>query len=456
MSRHQSPGRREFLRTGARLSLLGSAAPFAMNLAAIGAASAQSAGEYRAVVCVFLYGGNDHFNTVIPYDAPGYETYRSARSTIARPRDVLVPLRTEAGQAPLALPPELASLAARYNTGQMAIVANVGPLVEPTTLAQYKAGSVALPPKLFSHNDQQSIWQASEPEGAQFGWGGRMGDLLASGNSNPTFTCISVSGNAVWLSGRSATQYQVTPGGAIAVDALQRGDVFGSQRGSQLLSRMVSSTSARQYALERDYVAVTRRSIAAQAQLADGLAKAPAVNTPFPANNALASQLRMVARTIAARGALGVTRQVFFVSLGGFDHHFGLNASHPGLLKSVGDALEAFYLSTVELGVQNQVTSFTASDFGRALLSNGDGSDHGWGSHHFVVGGAVRGGKVYGRFPTAGVGTEADAGQGRLIPSTAVEQYAATLAGFMGLSPAQQREALPNLGRFSAGNLNFV
>jgi uncharacterized protein (DUF1501 family) len=455
---HSKPGeasRREFLRTGARLSLLGSAAPFALNLSGIGAASAQSATDYKALVCVFLFGGNDHFNSVIPYDPAEYAVYRTARSTIARTRESLLPLRTTSGQAPLAMPPELAALAARYNGGQLAIVANVGPMNEPTTLAQYNAGSVSLPAKLFSHNDQQSTWQASAPEGAQFGWGGRFGDLLAANNGNATFTCMSVSGNAVWLSGRESTQYQVTPAGAVAVGALDRASSFGSPNSGELLRRMVSQSTQRNM-LERDYSAVVRRSLAAQGQLTSALAAAAPVTTVFPAGNPLAAQLRMVARSIAARQALGVKRQVFFVSMGGFDHHFGLNDSHPGLLQQVAEAMDAFYLSTVELGVQNQVTAFTASDFGRALQSNGDGSDHGWGGHHFVLGGAVRGGRVYGSMPTAALGTNTDAGQGRLLPTTAVDQYAGTLAGFMGLNAAQQLQALPNLGRFSSAGLDFV
>jgi len=455
MTNPSRASRREFLRAGTRLSLLGGAAPFALNLAALGAASAQSATDYKALVCIFLYGGNDHFNTVIPYDPTEYGVYRTARSTIARARESLVPLRVTAGQSPLAMPPELAALAARYDSGQLAIVANVGPLNEPTTLAQYNARSVSIPAKLFSHNDQQSTWQASAPEGAQFGWGGRIGDLLASSNGNQTFTCVSVSGNAVWLSGRDSTQYQVTPAGAVTVNALQRPDSFGSPNAADLLRRMVSQ-SARQNALERDYATVVRRSLSARGQLVDALATAPALTTAFPTDNGLAAQLRMVARSIAARQALGVRRQVFFVSLGGFDHHFGLNGSHPGLLKVVADALDAFYQSTVELGVQNQVTTFTASDFGRGLLSNGDGSDHGWGGHHFVMGGAVRGGKVYGRWPTVAVNTATDAGQGRLLPTTSVDEYAGVLGGFMGLTPTQRREALPNLGRFSSTNLDFV
>ena len=446
--------RRQFLRTTSTLGVLGSAAPFAMNLAAIGAASAEAAADYKALVCVFLYGGSDCANTVVPYDPAAYETYRNARPEIARTRESLVALRTAAGEAPLALPPELAALAQRYNDGQMAIVGNVGPLVAPLNRAQWEARSVPVPAKLFSHNDQQSTWQASAPEGAKDGWGGRIGDVIAAGNSNQTFTAMSVSGNAVWLSGQASSQYQVTPAGAVEVAAIGRASLFGSAQAPALLKQMIGQTGTQ--ALARDYTAVTRRSIDAQKQLATALAATPALATAFPADNGLAAQLRMVARSIAARDALGAKRQVFFVSLGGFDHHAGLNGGHPALLKTLADALDAFYLATVELGVQNQVVTFTASDFGRALASNGDGSDHGWGSHHFVLGGAVRGGKVYGRFPTVATGTDTDAGQGRLIPTTAVDQYAGTFANFMGLTGTQRADVLPNIGRFATPSLDFA
>lgn len=446
--------RRQFLRTSSALGALGSATPFALNLAALGAASAQTATDYKAIICVFLYGGNDSANTVIPYDPAAYQTYRTARPEIARARDTLVPLRASAGESPLAMPPELAALAQRYNDGQLAIVANVGPLVAPLGRSQWEARSVPVPSKLFSHNDQQSTWQASAPEGAQYGWGGRIGDIIAAGNMNQTFTAMSVSGNAVWLSGQNTTQYQVTPAGAVEIAAIGRGALFGSTQAPALLQQMITKTNS--HAMARDYSAVTRRSIDAQKQLVTALGAAPALATSFPADNGLAAQLRMVARSIASRNALGVKRQVFFVSLGGFDHHAGLNSGHPSLIKQVADAMDAFYRATIELGVQDQVVTFTASDFGRALASNGDGSDHGWGAHHLVLGGAVKGGKVYGQFPTVAIGTDTDAGQGRLIPTTAVDQYAGTFASFVGLSAGQRADVLPNIGRFASSTLDFV
>ncbi len=441
--------RREFLRWSAGLAALGGATPFALNLAAISAASAQSATDYKALVCVFLFGGNDNANTVIAYDSTSYAQYRRLRGAIARERNTLLPLTTVTshGGRQFALPPELKPLADLYAARRVAIVANVGPLLRPTTRVQFESRSVPLPPKLFSHNDQQSVWQASVPEGAAFGWGGRLADLLAATNQKATFTSISVAGNAVWASGQSVQQLQVGPGGAVAVNPLATRSVFGSEAAPALLRRLV--TDRREHVLMDDYARLVQRALTANSDLRAAAAATPALQTAFPAENGLAAQLAMVARLIAARTQLGARRQVFFVALGGFDHHAFLTSGHPPLLKQVADALAAFDAALGELNVRNQVTTFTASDFGRALLSNGDGSDHGWGSHHFVMGGAVRGGDIVGRMPEMALGGDDDAGQGRLIPTLSVEQYAASLGRWLGLSDSQLAEALPNLRQFS-------
>jgi len=324
--------------------------------------------------------------------------------------------------------------------------------VQPVTKAQYTAGSVPLPPKLFSHNDQQSYWQSESPEGAASGWGGRMGDLFASGNGNATFTAISVAGNAVYLSGKSAVQYQVSPSGSVPFTGLQS-PLFGSASCSSALQQVM--TASRVNWFENEYARVAARSIAANSQVTAALSGV-SVATPFPSGNALGDQLKMVARLIAARSSLGAKRQVFFVSISGFDTHDSLLAVHPGLMKSVGDAMGAFYQATVELGVANQVTSFTASDFGRTLVSNNDGSAHGWGSMHFVLGGAVTGQSFVGTPPVIANNGPDDVGQGRLLPSLAVDQYAATLAAWFGVSSTDLVSVLPNLSRFNTPNLGFM
>lgn len=445
---NHNASRRNFLAWSARMAALGTGAPFAMNLAALGAASAQTASDYKALVCVFLYGGNDNHNTVIPYDAASYTGYQQARGGIALARNTLLPLTpiSNQGGRQFALPPELLPLGALFDAGRAAIVANVGPLLRPTTQAQYQARSVPLPPKLFSHNDQQSVWQASVPEGAQYGWGGRIGDVLASANAKSTFTSISIAGNAVWASGQSTQQYQVGPGGAIAVNALANASLFGSASAPQLLRRLVADQ--RTHVLQNDHTRLIQRALTANQDLRDAMAGVPELQTVFP-ESSLASQLKMAARLIAVRDKIGAKRQVFFVSLGGFDHHAFLSNGHPPLLGQLAAALGAFDAALGELNVRTQVATFTASDFGRSLVSNGDGSDHGWGAHHFVVGGAVKGRDIYGQFPTVAVGTNEDAGQGRFIPTTSVDQYAASFARWMGLSDAQLTDVLPNLQYFS-------
>ena len=457
MTTHKLPQlqRREFLRRSSALGIAGTAAPWALSLAGIGEAAAATApGDYKALVCVFLYGGNDYGNTLVPYDQPSYDAYAAIRQTLATPRDTLTAtaLAPAVGGRQMALAPQLGKLKGLWDAGKLAVQLNVGTLVQPTTLAQYKAQSVPLPPKLFSHNDQQSVWQASSPEGATSGWGGRMGDLFLSGNGTSTFTCINVSGNAVFVSGQQAVQYQVSTGGAVAINGITK-PLFGSQACADALRGLI--TSDRSHWMESELNRVVKRSVDAQVAVSSSLASLPAMATAFDTTSSLSNQLQAVAKLIAARQGLGATRQVFFVSIGGFDTHDFLVTQHPGLLTSVNDALASFYAATVELGVANQVTTFTASDFGRTLTSNGDGSDHGWGSHHFVLGGAVKGGRFVGTLPSVSVNGPDDVGQGRLLPTTGVDQLAATLATWMGVSATDLPRVLPQINNYSTRDLGY-
>ena len=452
--------RRQFLQNAAHLSVAGTAAPFALNLAGIGAAAAQTATDYRALVCVFLYGANDHNNTVIPYDAASFAAYTSARATIARPFADLLPLTsinplpgTNAGRQ-FALAKELAPLKTIWDAGKLGIVANVGPLIVPTTKTQYTNLSVPLPPKLFSHNDQQSVWQASAAEGAINGWGGRMGDLMASQNTNTVFTCNSITGSAVFLAGQSTISYQLGTSGSVAITGT-KGTLFGSASASGSLKSLVTAGGSNIFT--QDLAETTQRSIDADASLATALATAPDLTLPADlANSSLAAQLRVVARMIASRTQLGAMRQVFLVSLGGFDTHDYQLINQPALHTQVASALSYFYNATVALGVADKVTTFTGSDFGRTLTSNGDGSDHGWGSHHFVMGGAVRGQQYFGTFPIMGINNNDEVGSGRLLPSTSVDQYAATLARWFGVSDTDLKLVVPNIINFSSSNLGFM
>jgi uncharacterized protein (DUF1501 family) len=455
MSTTTNPGRRQFLNTAGALSVLGAGSPLALNLAGIGAAAAQTAAsDYRALVCVFQFGGNDQTNTVVPDDAAEYAAYRNARAGIAREQADLISLGPVAAQGgrSFALPKELAPLATLYAQGAAAIVANVGPLVVPTTRTEYRNASVPLPPKLFSHNDQQSVWQSSAAEGSTVGWGGRFGDLLAAANGNPTFTAVSVSGAALLLAGEQILQYQVGSGGPVTINALS-GNPFGSSAAAATLRQMLTATYP--HLFEHEHARVTTRSIDAAAALSAALAGAPALTTPFAADNPLAQQLRMVAQMISVRNTLGARRQVFFVSQGGYDTHDNQLNTQPGLHAGLAGAIDSFYRATVELGVAASVTTFTASDFGRTLTSNGDGSDHGWGAHHFVVGGAVRSG-IHGRFPVVALNTDEDVGSGRLLPTAAVVQYASTLARWFGVPDSGLADALPYIANFSQRDLGFL
>ena len=452
------PSRREFLKRASALSLSGVAAPFAMNLALLGEAAAANATGYKALVCVFLYGGNDYANTVVPYDAASYALYNGQRSAIALARQnlaatILNPAIALPNGREYALAPQLSGLVPIFDASKMAVMLNIGTLIQPTTKAQYVAKSVPLPPKLFSHNDQQSTWQSSAPEGSTSGWGGRMGDLFAASNGNSTFTCVSAAGNAVFLSGQSAVQYQVTSNGSVPLAAI-KSPLFGSAACTDALRAMI--TAPRTHLFEAEHTRIMKRSIDADSQLTVALAGNTPLTTVFPSGNSLAAQLNMVARMIAARNNLGAKRQVFFVSLGGFDTHDGLTDDHPALLAQVGPALAAFYAATNELGVANAVTTFTASDFGRTLTTDGDGSDHGWGSMHFVLGGAVLGKSFYGTAPAIANNGPDDVGQGRLLPAISVDQFGATLGTWFGVSDSELATVMPNLANYSTRNLGFL
>jgi uncharacterized protein (DUF1501 family) len=452
--------RREFLRKAASLSVAGTAAPFALNMAGIGAAAAQTATDYRALVCVFLYGANDHNNTVITSDAASYAAYNASRPSIVRPIADLLPLTptnpltgNNAGRQ-FALPKELAPLKTIWDQGKLAILANVGPLIVPTNKTQYTNTSVPLPPKLFSHNDQQSVWQASAPEGARYGWGGRMGDLFAAQNTNQIFTCNSIAGSATFLAGRTVAAYQLGTQGSVAIAGL-KGNLFGSATAGATLKTLITSGGANLFS--QDLADTTQRSIDADQTLAAALLTTPDFTLPADlVGNPLAAQLRIVSRMIAARSTLGAKRQVFFVSLTGFDTHDDQLVDQPQLHTQLGAALAYFNTNMQTLNASDAVTTFTASDFGRTLTSNGDGCDHGWGSHHFIMGGAVKGRNYYGTFPIMGLNNNDEVGSGRLIPTTSVDQYAATLAKWFGVSDSDMRLVLPNIGNFASANLGFM
>lgn len=469
---HGHQARRQFLRAAGGLAAGHGIPRLGLSLAGLAAMAAQGSqaadlsGGYKALVCLYLHGGNDSHNWVVPTDATGYAQYAAARGELAWPLQRLQPI-TVTGQAAgrsFGMPEELAPLRKWYESGQAAVVANVGPLLRPITKAEVMAG-VALPSKLYSHNDQASTWQSLLPEGAPSGWGGRMGDILMAANAHPVFTAISVTGNAVFLSGSSVTQYQMGLAGPVQVPNAANSWMFGSSAAPAALQRQMAAASTNP--LQAEYTRVLQRAISTSATLQTALAgaSAPAIPATVLPNSSstitldktpLARQLRMVAQLVAAGPQLGMRRQVFMVSMPGFDTHAHQLRDQPGHMAQVAHAIDYFLGALAGMGMLNNVALFTASDFGRTLLSNGDGSDHGWGSHHVVAGGAVAGRNIHGRFPLTALGTSDDVGSGRLLPAHSVSQLAAPLGRWMGLSATDLAAVLPGIGSFDAQALRFI
>ena len=449
---HHSASRREFLRHASRLSAV-AGTPFALNLLAAGAASAQSVVDHKALVCIFLAGGNDQSNTVVPRSGSSYASYQQGRPTLALAAADLLPINPTGFSGPaLGLHPSLSALHPLFAQQRLALVANVGTLTVPITKAQWNAGNptVPVPIQLFSHSDQQGAWQTGLPDRAsQTGWQGRMGDLLASAYNagSQVSMAMSVAGNNLMQAGNSTIQYQLTTDGAVRV----AGPILYSNLGAAAMRQLM--TESRAHLLEGELNRISARAISSEAIVSSALSGV-SVPTTFPATG-IGRQLQMVARMIAARAALGQRRQMFFVQHGGYDFHDNLLTDQATKLRELGDAMAAFYQATAALGVENQVTTFTASDFGRAFQHNGRGSDHGWGGHHFVMGGAVQGNRVYGQFPTVALNGPEDSGRGALIPTTSVDEYAGTLARWFGVSQSNLSLVLPNIGRFASSNLGF-
>ena len=468
--------RREFLKMAAALSATRFAPPLALNLAALGESAAATATDYKALVCVFMIGGNDNFNTLVPYDAANYAIYNQQRPAIATALSALTPtLLTPATALPggeqFALAPALSPLLPLFNGGQMALMLNIGTLIEPiaSAAAYASAPATSLPPQLFSHLDQRAFYQAEGPVGNTSGWGGRIADLFAAGNGNSLFTCISPAGDSLFLTGLSTETYSISPtGGAIPIKSIVS-PLFGSSACQSVMKTL--TTAQRTDAggnlanlFEATYADVVSRSLMGQQVLGTVLPATTVTTFPTTTKTNLSAQLSMVARVIAARNAsgIGATRQVFMVGAGNVDTHNAVVTVQPPLLSDVAVSMAAFYAEMNALGVQNNVTSFTVSDFGRTLNSDGDGSDHGWGSVHCVVGGAVNGKNFYGTAPVLPPSLTTpgplDVGRGRFVPTMAVDQFGATLGSWFGVSNANLLTIFPNLSNFDAStrNLGFM
>lgn len=412
--------------------------------------------DYRALVCVFLFGGNDSFNMLVPRSSAEYDVYAGSRQNLAIPRDNLLPITAATPDGSLyGLHPSMAGLQALFGQGRAAFVTNAGPLIEPVTRDTFFNGSATLPPQLFSHNDQQDQWNSLRGNAqSKTGWAGRMADLIRTGVAGQRMaTNASLFGANLLQSAEATVAYVMGPQGPVQFEGFSNdpGSVLYEQR--QAFLRVLAADYGSVY--ERAFAEVQSRAIEAADTVTAAIERAPTLATPFPQSQ-LGTQLQTVARLIAVRDELEMRRQIFFVAAGGFDSHDNQNEDQPGLLGGVSDAIAAFYAATNELGVAEQVTTFTQSDFGRTLTSNGDGTDHAWGGNQVVVGGAVRGGDLYGRYPLLAIDGENDVGGGRMIPSTSADQYAATLARWFGIPEDDLGIVAPHIDNFAVRDLGFM
>ena len=421
--------------------------------------------DYKALVCLFLAGGNDANNLVIPTDTANYAAYAAGRGALALPQNAVLPItpRTNDGRT-WGIHPAMTELRNLFNSGQFAVLANVGTLAYPMTKAQYTSGSVPRPSQLFSHNDQQVEWQSSIADKPFVtGWGGRLADLTNAFNANNRISMsITLNGQNSFQVGKSIDQYAVGTGGAIALTGTGTGTSVNGLRTAALNDALAMQNGN---LFETAFGGVTTGALGASSLVSSVITGASPFTALFNAanNSGLAQQLHMVARLVNAQQSLNLKRQIFFVRVGGFDLHDNqvtagatTSGAHANLLRDISLSLNAFNNALTQIGAQNQVTTFTSSDFGRTYNTNGDGSDHGWGSHHFLMGGAVQGGDIYGKMPTFEIDGPDDTGRGRWIPTTSVDQYAGTLAKWFGVSATDMPVVLPNLGRFASSDLGFM
>jgi len=448
--------RRNFLKAG------GAAATFA---ACPGAAFSQGIGtqapfgDYKALVCVFLFGGNDSFNMLVPRSTAEYNAYAASRQNLALDQASLLPIMPvtpDPGSVLYGLHPSMGGVQTLFENGNAAFITNVGPLIVPTTKQQFQQQSVVLPPQLFSHNDQQDQWLSLKGNvQSNTGWGGRIADLIRTNLVDQQMpTNASLFGQTLFQSADETISYVMGPAGPLPFAAFSNSgdpnDVLYQQR--LAFERIISENYSSIY--ERGFAEIQQRAVQSADRISDAIAAAPDISVAFPASQ-LGQQLETVAKLIAVRDRLQMERQIFFVASGGFDSHDNQLQDQPGLLGGISEAMSAFFDATDELLVADSVTTFTQSDFGRTLTSNGDGTDHAWGGNQLVVGGAVRGQELYGSYPILELGGPEDVGGGRMIPSTAADQYAATIARWFGVTETELGMVAPNIGNFTISDLGF-
>lgn len=427
-----------------------------VSLKALNAASAHHLNygdDYRALVCVFLSGGQDSYNMLVPTSQDEYSEYATVRSNLAIPRDQLLQLNILDGDGrDFGFHPALAGLANLFNQGRLSVISNVGTLIQPTTRQQVWDEAASLPLGLFSHSDQIHQWQTSLPHerSATLGWGGKIADLIRDMNSDQTVSMnVSLSGTNTFQTGSETVEYAIDPyGGAIGIEGYLREseyDVFNLLR-----SRVIDNMVDHEYAdiFKRTYVDVIRKSRDGFLLMQSALEDVAELNTSFD-DNFVAQSFHMIARTMAARETLGKRRQIFFVDFGGWDHHDELLNNHYGMLNVLNGALTSFDAAMHELQLQDCVTTFAISEFARTLTSNGNGTDHAWGGNVFVIGGShVNGGRIYGEYPSLVLDSSLELGGGVLVPTISTDEYFAELARWFGVSSGELSTIFPNLVNF--------
>lgn len=439
--------RREFIKSCCSLAAAGAG----VHLARLGlvSAQAQSVSGYKALVCVFCFGGNDANNMIVPLDTTRFNMYRTMRGPVALQQGALLPVN--AGPLAYGLHPRLVNLQRIYNQQRAAMVFNVGTLVRPTTRAQLN--STPLPRNLYSHSDQTQQWQTSDPMGGATGWGGRVNDVLAAANTGSLPPGVSVNGgNTTLLNGQNTKGLNFSNSGSFGLQSFGDGTAMNARING--LQRILTFDTGLQMVGAAN--GVLADSVRSAQEINAALNSAPALPVQFPGSG-LGNQLAQVTRIISVRGALGMSRQIFFAGIGGFDNHEDLINRHDGLMNTLDGAIGAFQTAMEAMGVTNDVTLFTESEFNRTGNSNANiGSDHGWGSHHFVVGGAVQGGRSVGDFPVHELRGPDDAGsRGNFIPKLSLDQYAASLAQWFGVQPQNLTTIFPNLANFSPQTLTL-
>ena len=462
MNHSQSLQRRAFLKKLAlgvgSTSLLAAQGKLQLMQSAMAASSDYSSlTDHKSLVCIFLFGGNDAFNMLVPYEQAAYDQYKTARSGMALPRNTLNPLKGNQQ----AFHPSMGKLQALYDSDKLAVAASIGALIEPTERATYKNKTVPLPADLFSHSHQQEFWETGTTAKSSVhppGWGGRMMDMLITANANPTEPALfSLAGNSVWQRGLEPLDFVLNADSGVEEIKAFKNETWPNWRTSRINAWNKILNTNKSGLLEQHMAKTYINADERIGALVDEIANSQEITTIYPDGNNLAKQLKMAAKMISIRENLGMKRQIFFIGMGGWDSHGNQLTDHANNLSKLDEAMDAFYKTTVELQVEDSVTTFTASEFGRSYTSNDDGTDHAWAGHNLVMGGAVKGGQIHGELLDLTVDGKDDASDtGRFIPKYGVDQYGATLAKWMGMTDSDMEEIFPNLSNFNTNDLGFM